>query len=182
MEKAKRSLEERVQALEDALEIANLKATYMDGADGGWSFNPTPSDADIIVPLFADEGLWHSDSQGSASGHKAIRKAWENFSRAMPFAFHMISNPKIEVDGDHATAKWHLLVRSTDANGQEMWAAGIYEDEYMRTPAGWRIQKTHPRLVFLGPYAKGWKALMDSANRADGNMPPEWRQMHEPPK
>jgi ketosteroid isomerase-like protein len=182
VEKQKRTLEERVQALEDALEIANLKATYIDGSDGGWHFNPTTSDADTIVPLFAETGSWHSDSQGSAEGHQAIRKAWENFSRAMPFAFHMISNPKIEVDGDHARAEWHLLMRGTDANGQEFWSAGVYQDEYMRTQQGWRIKRTHPRLVFLGPYRKGWKALMDSAKRAEGEIPPEWRQMHETPK
>ena len=179
MKKQTRTLEERVQALEDALEIANLKATYVNGADGGWTFNPRSSDPDEIVPLFAEDGAWHSDSQGRAEGREAIRKAWEKFSQAMPFAFHTISNPKIQVDGDTATGEWHLMMRGTDANGQEFWSAGIYQDEFVRTPEGWRVKKTHPRLVFLGPYSKGWKVLLESAMRAEGDdIPPEWKQMH----
>jgi ketosteroid isomerase-like protein len=179
-QKRERTLEERVQALEDALEIANLKATYVNGADGGWTFNPRSSDAEAIVPLFAQDGAWHSDSQGRAEGHAAIRKAWEKFSESMPFAFHTISNPIIRVDGDNATGEWHLFMRGTDAKGQEFWSAGIYQDEFVRTPDGWRVKQTHPRLVFLGPYNQSWKVLMESAKRAEGgDIPPEWKQMHD---
>lgn len=173
------SLEERVRRLEDIQEIANLKAAYVDGADGGWSFNEVPSEPDQIVPLFAEDGTWLSDSQGSATGHDAIREAWKNFSAAMPFAYHMITNPRIEVEGDRASGEWHLMMRGTDPNGVEFWAAGVYKDEFVRTPQGWRIKHTHPRLVFLGPYGQGWKTLMESAKRSEGgDLPEEWTQMH----
>jgi ketosteroid isomerase-like protein len=68
------ALEQRVQRLEDIQEIANLKARYLNGADGGWSFNRKPSDADVVVPLFAEDGVWHSESQGRAEGRAAIRE------------------------------------------------------------------------------------------------------------
>jgi hypothetical protein len=33
-----------------------------------------------------------------------------------PFAFHLLTNPKIEVDGDRATSNWYLMISLTGAN------------------------------------------------------------------
>ena len=172
-------LEERVRRLEDIHSIANLKATYLDGADGGWSFNPISSNPDQVAPLFAPDGVWYSDSQGGIAGQDAIRRVWGSFSRTMPFGYHVITNPKIEVDGDTGRGAWHLMFRGIDAAGTEVWAAGIYDDEFVRTDQGWRIARVQARIVFLGPYGQGWKALMQSTSPEE--RPAYWPEMRENP-
>lgn len=171
------SLEERVRRLEDIHEIANLKASYLDGADGGWAFNPKSSDPDEVVPLFAEDGSWYSDSQGIVTGRDAIHKVWGSFSRTMPFGYHVITNPKIIVDGDRGTGAWHMMFRGIDAEGLEIWAMGVYDDEFVRTDEGWRIARIRARIIFLGPYGQGWKDLL-SEDGAD-ERPAHWPEMRE---
>jgi ketosteroid isomerase-like protein len=177
----KLTLEERVRRLEDIQEIANLKADYLTGADGGWAFNPTSSDAEVVAPLFAEKGSWYSDSQGLVTGPEAIRKVWRSFSATMPFAYHVITNPKIVVTGDHGTGEWHLMMKGIDAKGTEIWASGLYNDEFVRTAEGWRIKRVQAKIVFLGPYGRGWKSLMeaDPRNTGGSGRAPQWPVMRD---
>jgi ketosteroid isomerase-like protein len=174
------ALEQRVQRLEDIQEIANLKARYLNGADGGWSFNKKPSDPDVVVPFFAEDGVWHSESQGRAEGRAAIREAWSKFSSVMPFAIHCISNPLIDVDGDTGTGEWHVLMKGVAASGVEFWSAGIYQDTFVRTAEGWRIKETRPRLIFLGPYNEGFASLLEATKEFEsGKIPDAWKRIHD---
>ncbi len=173
------SLEDRVRRLEDVHAIANLKASYLDGADGGWSFNPKSSDPDVVAPLFAEDGSWYSSSQGIVTGRDAIGKVWGSFSRTMPFGYHVITNPRIVVDGDHATGSWHLIFMGVDANGNEIWSTAIYEDEFIRTASGWRIAKIQARNIVLGPYGRGWKELLVK-DGPENERPAFWPDMREP--
>ena len=63
---------------------------------------------------------------------------------------HLITNHQVRVDGDRATCRCYLHAQHERRNaegGQHFVVAGRYEDELVRTPAGWRI--AHRRLAVM---------------------------------
>src|SRR5216110_3363269 len=59
-------MEQRLQALEDAEAIRNLKARYAALCDSQY-------DADGIASLFAEDAVWESPALGRFEGREAIR-------------------------------------------------------------------------------------------------------------
>lgn len=156
-----KTLEERIQRLEDIQEIANLKGRYLNTADGGW--DRLSHDGDACAELLTEDCVWDGQAYNAAHGREALRAAFRQFRENLPFAYHVIANPIIEVDADHAKAEWHLLWVGTDAAGTEMWATGIYTDDLVRTEAGWRFKRIFVRIAFFGPRADGWAKSMGLA-------------------
>jgi hypothetical protein len=153
-----KSLEERIGILEDIHAISNLKARYLNGADGGW--DRLSHDSDVVTPMFVEDGSWHGESFDPAHGWENIRKSFDGFRQNLPFAYHVITNPIIEVNGDEADAEWHVTWMGTDAAGAELWAAGIYTDKLVRTAEGWKFKTIFCRMAFFGPRENGWAKSM----------------------
>ena len=124
--------------LEDVYEIQKIKARYADAVDGGWT-GVTPHDADAVLALFVPDGTWDSGAFGGGTGHDGIREYMRTGAAIMPFAFHHISNPLIEVDGDRATARWHAML-AVSAEDQAKLHVGVYDDRMIRTAEGWRFE------------------------------------------
>ena len=82
--------------LEDVYEIQTLKARYAAAVDGGWT-GVTPHDSDAVLALFVPDGTWDSGAFGGGTGYEGIREYMATGAAIMPFAFHHISNPLIEV-------------------------------------------------------------------------------------
>jgi len=152
-----KTLEERVQALEDAREITNLKARYLAAADGGW--DRLSHDADALVDCLADDVEWSSPEIG-AYGKEGVRDLMRGYREHVPFAYHILTNPVLEVDGDTARGKWHLMWQGTDNDGTELWLAGVYDDTFERTPKGWKIKTLHMKCAYRGARNDGWAKLM----------------------
>jgi ketosteroid isomerase-like protein len=152
-----KSLEERVQALEDAREIMNLKARYLGAADGGW--DRLSHDADAIADCLTEDVHWSSPEIGTFT-REGVRELMRGYRRDMPFAIHILSNPVLEVDGDTAKGRWHLQWQGTDKDGNELWLAGVYDDTFVRTDKGWKIKTLNMKCAYIGPAAKGWAKLM----------------------
>ena len=56
---------------------------------------------------------------------------------------HHCHHPEIEVDGDRATGIWYLEDRVIMPEHRlVLEGAAFYEDRYVRTPEGWRIEHT----------------------------------------
>src|SRR5215813_9512139 len=85
-------VERRLQVLEDAEAIRNLKARYAAFCDNQY-------DADGIAALFTDDALWESPGLGRFEGREAIRNFFRGASAIFPFAIHYSLNGHIEVDG-----------------------------------------------------------------------------------
>jgi SnoaL-like domain len=156
-----KTLDERMRAIEDIREIMNLKARYLNASDGGW--NRPSHDADALASMFTKDGSWQAEGFPRLDGREAIRSAFKQFSVLAPFAFHTVSNPLIEIDGDSATGEWHLTEMFTDASGSEFWAAGIYADRFVRSDEGWRFKSLVLTYAFNGPYKNGWAGAIRSA-------------------
>ena len=69
-------IERRLQALEDAEAIRNLKARYAAFCDHQY-------DADGIASLFTEDAVWESPALGRFEGREAIR----NFFKGAPGSF-----------------------------------------------------------------------------------------------
>ncbi len=84
--------------------------------------------------------------EGRAAIVKFIRGAIECCARTQ----HQNSNIEIERDGDVVRARckvaaWHTGKGATQ--GQIYLALATYEDEFIRTPAGWRMRKRAERTL-----------------------------------
>jgi hypothetical protein len=94
-------LERRLQALEDAEAIRNLKARYAALCDAQY-------DADGIAMLFTEDALWESPGLGRFEGREAIRGFFRGASGIFSFAIHYSLNGQIEVEAAPRTleASW----------------------------------------------------------------------------
>src|SRR5689334_24674262 len=90
-------IERRLQALEDAESIRNLKARYAALCDNNY-------DADGIAALFAEDATWESPGLGGFEGRDAIRRFFQGAAGIFSFAIHYSLNGQIYVDGDTARA------------------------------------------------------------------------------
>lgn len=125
--------------VEDVYEIEKLKARYAAAVDGGWT-GVVPHDADGVLALFTPDGVWDSGAFGGGEGHDGIRTFMGTGEALMPFAFHHITNPLIEVEGDRARGQWHAILAVT-AEDQPKLHVGTYDDRFVRTSEGWRFER-----------------------------------------
>jgi hypothetical protein len=62
---------------------------------------------------------------------------------------HQCHHPEIAVDGDRATGVWYLEDRVLMPEHRlVLEGAAFYEDRYVRTPEGWRIEHTGYRRTY----------------------------------
>jgi hypothetical protein len=133
-----RDLESTMRWLADLEEIKMLKYRYCHYNDGGWAGQPL-SHQGPSADLFTEDGVWDGRPVVIAEGREEIRKLFASFA-ALPQAYHAVTNPMIEINGDTAKAHWHLIGGGIGLNGASTLGIGGYEDEYVRTPDGWRIR------------------------------------------
>jgi hypothetical protein len=148
------ALQRRVKALEDIEEIKKLTALYCTYCDG--QIDGPTHESEKIVPLFVEDGVLDMGEYGSGQGREWIANHFRNSQQRFPFAFHRISNPIIEVNGDTATANWHLLAMLTSTENQALWSAGLLDNDYLRTRDGWKLKRVKFIPIFFTPYDLGW--------------------------
>ncbi len=124
---------------EDIQAITNLKARYVEAADGGWTDKP-PHDAEGVRDLFVSDGVWNSGNFGGGEGHEGIRAYFAGAGEHTPMVFHHTGSPEIHVDGDRARGTWHVIVPMIQ-NGTSRVLVGIYNDDFVRTPEGWKFER-----------------------------------------
>lgn len=150
-----KTLEERVQALEDRDAIATLQAKYVNLNDGGWT-GPTHQHPKAVAGLFTADGIWAGPfNTVRAEGAAAIEELFTQF-QVIPFIVHYVMNPIIEVDGDRARGEWHALVTTTTPDRQAFWTFGRYLNEYLRTAEGWKYTTMTFETAAVSTYEKGW--------------------------
>jgi ketosteroid isomerase-like protein len=143
-------LERRLQALEDAEAIRNLKARYAALCDQQY-------DADGIAAMFTEDALWESPGLGRFEGREAIRGFFRSASRIFSFAIHYSLNGQIEIEGDTARARWYLFMPCTVADGnQAMWRASIDHETYARVDGIWMFASKRSEPLMNVPFETGW--------------------------
>lgn len=131
-----RSLEERIQRLEDTQEIRDLLTSYgrlLDAHDlAGYSRS------------FAKNGEWVGGF-GSAKGPAAIQALMEKNLGVTPkgkpgSTYHLLTNFLIDVNGDTATAwsRWSFTVTGADKKPSILYG-GHYDDTLIREDGRWKF-------------------------------------------
>lgn len=134
------ALERRLQALEDRAEIAELIARYGPAADAG--------DAEAVAALWASEGTYQfDDTVLDADGIRSLVSIPTHVEYMRRGCAHILSAPRIEIEGDTAVAVTHSVVMLREG---ERWVGervSANRWELRRTVAGWRVLRRRNRLL-----------------------------------
>jgi 3-phenylpropionate/cinnamic acid dioxygenase small subunit len=127
------------QELSDRAEIHDVVVRY------GWAIDT--KDWDLLDTCFtADAYVDYSSNPGGKEGPYAQIRSWlEKMMSAFPVTQHLMSNIEVQLDGDRATART-MVTNPQGAATREgplhfFFVGGRYDDEFVRTPDGWRIAK-----------------------------------------
>ena len=132
------NIEQRLRALESAEAIRTLKSRYFFACDR--------KDPVTMRACFAD-GPVHIDygAVGTFDNADALVALYSSIAcHPHMVEMHHGANPQIEViDETRAQGKWslHYCLINTQNNSFTQ-LGGYYEDEYRRTPSGWKISST----------------------------------------
>ncbi|TXH05914.1 MAG: nuclear transport factor 2 family protein [Nevskiaceae bacterium] len=131
-------IEQRLRALESAEAIRSLKARYFFACDR--KDPATMRDCFVDGPVHIDYGVIGTFDNADTLVQLYTQMACHPHMVEM----HHGANPQIEViDDTRAQGTWslHYCLINTQQNSFTQ-LGGYYEDEYRRTPSGWKISRT----------------------------------------
>jgi 3-phenylpropionate/cinnamic acid dioxygenase small subunit len=139
--------------LSDRLEIRELLDHYATVVDArAW---------DRLGEVFTADASVDYTSTGGKKGELAPVMAW--LARALapwPHNLHCISNVSIELAGERARSRCYFqapMGRGPLGSQEMIVNAGWYEDDLVRTPAGWRIcKRVCTQTVMIGSLPPGY--------------------------
>jgi len=162
----------RAQRTEDYMRICNLQAAYGYYVDKGlW---------DKAADLFAEDGSLELAGRGVYCGRERVRAYLHHlpaYDRGVLYN-HMQLQPVIHIDPAKGVAqgRWRAFMQVGALGAEARWGEATYENEYVRTPEGWRIAKLHGYVNFYVEYAKGWNEggvkLLRSIDGLKPDLPP----------
>jgi len=150
-------LAQNVERAESVRAVKRVQETYAQYSQFGlW---------DDMAALFADNAQL-SYGKDNAQGRQAIQRYFltafgEGTDGLKPGALHtqMVLRPLINVsaDGQSAKGRWWEFSMTGQHGVKAEWAAGIFENEYVRERGLWKISRMRYNPMFAGPYATGWR-------------------------
>jgi hypothetical protein len=151
--------EQRLGRLEDLESIRNLKSAYAFYCDDSY-------DADGFRDLFIKDSKWESNAFGVYNGIEEIATFIRELPSQIHFALHYMVNPLItfSADGNSASGRWILIEYATMAAveqspSKEPEAVVItctYNDDFVRTPEGWRFKTVRANFHNVSAWDLGW--------------------------
>lgn len=130
------SLAARLQVLEDREAIRNLILDYGTYHDH--------RDYRSLSALFARNGVWES-GMGRGEGPEGVFRLMDGIIGHNPLpegsgTFHVLTNDRIRIDGDRASAvtKW-MYVTPGENGGPNTALLGHYDDEFIREDGEWKF-------------------------------------------
>ncbi len=128
-----------LQQLTDERDIRRLVDTYCDGVNR--------KDGATWESVWADEGASWVLRGPEIEGKAAIRGVWDNGVAGFKRLFQAAHNGVLEIDGDTATGRWYIEERGQFVDGRVHEMVAAYHDRYVRTDAGWRIQRRELQIL-----------------------------------
>jgi len=131
----------------DRLAITDLLHTYAWAIDAqDWALLDT-----VFTP---DAQLDYSSNPGGVAGPYPEVRAWlESVMQYFPITQHLMSNSIVTLDGDRATAKTMVHnpqgARTRTAHPHMFFVGARYDDQLVRTDAGWRIAQRVETLLWM---------------------------------
>ncbi len=157
---ADRTMEDRLRAIEDRLEIYNLIASHPPSADTGAK--------SYIRSIFAEDGVLDLGGTKMASGNETISdmsQRPEHQAAIKGGLAHFAGLPHVEIDGDRAIVTSYLQIISPNASAEpvEVPAHGVSK--------GFRIHRVGANRWELERTAAGWKIKRRTFRTLDGSEP-----------
>jgi uncharacterized protein (TIGR02246 family) len=140
------TLEQRLQRLEDILQIQQLFVDYGHHLDSG--------DFASYAALFAEDGEVMLGPMGKANGRAEIEALMtKTLSGRIGQSFHVISNPIVDIDGDKATSDvmWTVVTRGPDDKAV-LSMIGRHKDDLVRENGQWRFRRRRGFVDIPGTY------------------------------
>jgi len=155
------TLEDRIRAIEDRLEIYNLIASHPPSADTGADY--------YTRAAYAENGELDLGRGKAMAGNEAIAAVTKTPAHQAAIAgglAHFAGLPRIELDGDRATAISYLqiLTPHPTAEPREVPNHGV--------SAGFRIHRVAANRWELERTPVGWKIRRRNVRTIDGSEPP----------
>ena len=156
-----RTLEDRIRAIEDRLEIYNLIASHPPSADTGADY--------YTRAVYADDGELDLGRDKAATGKDTIAAVTRTPAHQAAIAgglAHLAALPHIALDGDRATVTSYLqiLTPHPTAEPHEVPNDGVSK--------GFRIHRVAANRWELERTAGGWKIRRRTVRTIDGSEPP----------
>ena len=154
-------LSKEAELIDDANKISNLQMAYGYYLDRGYW--------DEAADLFAADATVEMGDDGVYVGQDRIRKLIIAYGGGNPgpglpygqYNHHMQLQPVINVapDGMTAKARWREFALLGQFHKYAKWAAGIFENTYVKDNGVWKIKTMHYYQTFVAPYKGGWASL-----------------------
>ena len=130
------ALEARLRAVEDQQALSQLIASYGPAVDSG--------SADAAAALWSDDGVFDVVPYFELVGHEGIAgmvSGGGHQSLIENGCGHVLTAPKIVVDGDRAQAWNYAFNIRWDKDADRFWIARLSANawEFRREPIGWRV-------------------------------------------
>ena len=156
-----RTIEDRIRAIEDRLEIYNLIASHPPSADTGADY--------YTRAVYADDGELDLGRDKAATGKDTIAAITRTPAHQAAIAgglAHLAALPHIALDGDRATVSSYLqiLTPHPTAEPHEVPNHGVSK--------GFRIHRVASNRWELERTASGWKIRRRTVRTIDGSEPP----------
>ena len=152
-------LAQNVERAESVRAVKRLQETYAQYSQFGlWT---------DMATLFTDNAQL-SYGKADEHGRQAIQQYFvstfgEGTHGLKPGGLHtqIVLRPLINVsaDGQSAKGRWWEFSMTGQYGVKAEWAAGIFENEYVRERGVWKISRMHYHPMFAGPYATGWRNI-----------------------
>ncbi len=129
-------MNEKTKQTNDIAEIIKLKHTYLHYNDSGFQ-------AKKIGELFVENCVWDGGDFGRYEGRKQVVDFFSNVGQGVPFCNHQVTNEIIEVTGDRATGRWHLLLIASvmgEKGIESRWYLGDYKDTFVKRDGRWMFE------------------------------------------
>ena len=143
----RRTLAERLKAVEDELSIRNLVARYTDAVN--------ERDIPAFRQLWTDDAVWEIGPplQSRAEGIDEVVALLRRLLKAEQYFMQMTHSGVIEIKGDRATARFGERERG---RGESSYydSLAVYKDVLVREADGWRFAKRsyHYRFLDQSPF------------------------------
>jgi hypothetical protein len=102
---------------------------------------------EVLVELFAGDGVMQRPNGDRLVGREAILKAYQA-RPAGRMTRHVCTNVRITIESqDRARGVTYAVVYSASAGEPAKSQVGEFEDDFVRTPDGWRFQERRARFM-----------------------------------
>jgi hypothetical protein len=138
-----KTIEQRLQALEDEAAIRTLAARFADAS--------ILADYDEFTSLWAAGGIWtiHEPFFASAAGIEKIDAMVRGLRKGRGFFVQFVHSGVIKLDGDKATARWVMREASEGPGDAYYNNYAVYEDSLVRSAEGWQFASRDYHYMWL---------------------------------